>query len=122
MAQTLRRVTVHMEPFALRVRAPQSSEIYYRSLDHPNAHELTNHIRHPSPAPCLRSPQADGLDEAAMERANDGPAALEVFVSEEAVALPLQKCVQDHRQEQLPYISELKATSLVEIIAMILLI
>jgi hypothetical protein len=65
----------------------------------------------------------DGLDEAAMERAADaGPAALEVFVSEEAVALPLQKCVQDHRQEQLPYISELKAISLVEIIVLISLI
>ena len=36
----------------------QSREIYYRSRDHPNAHELTNHIRHPSPAPGLRSPGA----------------------------------------------------------------
>ena len=51
-----------------------------------------------------------------MERADDGPAALEEFVSEEAVALPLQKSVQDHRREQLPYISDLKAISLVEII------
>ena len=49
---------VHMEPFSLRVRALQSREIYYRSRDHPNAHELTNHIRHPSPAPGLRSPGA----------------------------------------------------------------
>ncbi len=57
-----------------------------------------------------------------MERADDGPAALEVFVSEEAVAPPLQKCVQDHRQEQMPYVSELKAISLVEIIVLILLI
>jgi hypothetical protein len=59
---------------------------------------------------------ADGLDEAAMESADDGPAALEEFVSEEAVALPLQKSVQDHRREQLQYISDLKAISLVEII------
>ena len=36
----------------------QSREIYYMSRDHPNAHELTNHIRHPSPAPGLRSPGA----------------------------------------------------------------
>ena len=59
---------------------------------------------------------ADGLDEAAIERADDGPAALEEFVSEEAVALPLQKSVKDHRREQLPYISDLKAISLIEII------
>ena len=39
-----------------------------------------------------------------MERAGDGPAVSEVYVSEEAVVLPLQKCVRDHRQEQLPYI------------------
>ena len=44
----------HMEPFSLRTRAMQSREIYYMSRDHPNAHELTNHIRHPSPAPVLR--------------------------------------------------------------------
>jgi hypothetical protein len=43
------------------------------------------------------------LDEAAMERAGDGPAASEVYVSEEAVIRPLQKCVHDHRLEQLPY-------------------
>ena len=54
--------------------------------------------------------------------ADDGPAALEVFVSEEAVALPLQKSVQDHRREQLPFISDLKAISLVEIIIRKLLI
>jgi hypothetical protein len=41
-------------------RAVQSPEIYYRSLDHPNAHELTIHIRHPSSAPGLRSPGAPG--------------------------------------------------------------
>ncbi len=46
---------------ALRLRALQSRGIYYMSRDHPNAHELTNHIRrHPSPAPCLRSPGAPG--------------------------------------------------------------
>ncbi len=51
---------VHMEPFSLPVRhrALQSREFYYRSRDHPNAHELSNHIRHPSPAPGLRSPGA----------------------------------------------------------------
>ncbi len=49
---------IHMEPFALLVRAQQSREIYYRSWDHPNAHELTNRIRHPSPEPGLRSPGA----------------------------------------------------------------
>jgi hypothetical protein len=40
---------------------------------------------------------ADGLDEAAMERADHGPAASEVSVRKEAVALPLQvqKGVQD---------------------------
>ena len=64
----------------------------------------------------------DGLDEAAMERADDGQAALEVFVSEEAVALTPRKSVQDHRREQLPYISDLKIISLFEIIIMILLI
>ena len=54
---------------------------------------------------------ADGLDEAEMERAEHGPAALEGFVSEEAVDLPLQNCVQNRhprcRQEQLPYTSEI---------------
>ena len=46
--------------------------------------------------------QMYGLDEAAMERAEHGPAASEVLMSEEAVVRPLQKCLQDHRQEQLP--------------------
>ena len=50
----------HMEPFSLRHHAMQSREIYYMARDHPNAHELTNHIRHPSPAPGLRSPGAPG--------------------------------------------------------------
>ena len=34
--------------------------INHISRDHPNAHELTNHIPHPSPAPGLRSPGAPG--------------------------------------------------------------
>ena len=34
---------------------------------------------------------ADGLDEAVMERADHGPAASKVFVSDEGVALPHQK-------------------------------
>ncbi len=37
------------------------SQIHYISRDHPNAHKLTNHIRHPSPEPCLMSPDAPGL-------------------------------------------------------------
>ncbi len=53
--------SVNMEPFSLLLRALESREIYYMSRDHSNAHELTNHIRrHPSPAPCLRSPWAPG--------------------------------------------------------------
>ena len=44
-----------------------------------------------------------------MERAGDGPAALEVYLSEGAVVLPLQKCVHDHCLEQLPYISHVTA-------------
>ena len=55
-----------------------------------------------------------------MERGRGGRGGeLDVFVSEEAVALPLQQSVQDHRREQLPYISDLKTISLVEIIIMI---
>ena len=45
-------------PFSTRLRAPQPLEIHYMSRDHPKAHELTNHILHPSPAPGLRSPPA----------------------------------------------------------------
>ena len=44
-----------------------------------------------------------------MERAGDGPAASEVYMSEEAVVLPLQKFVRDHHQEQLPYIDYVTA-------------
>ncbi len=39
-----------------------------------------------------------------MERAGDGPAVLEVYLSEYAVGPPLQKCVHDHRLQQLPFI------------------
>ena len=39
----------------------------------------------------------------------DFVAASEVYVSEEPVVLPLQKCVRDHRQEQLPYINYVTA-------------
>ncbi len=34
----------------------QPSQLHYISRDQPNAHELTNHIRHPSPEPGLQSP------------------------------------------------------------------
>jgi purine nucleoside phosphorylase len=50
-----------------------------------------------------------------MERAGDGPAASEVYVSGEAVVLPLQKCVHDHRQEQMPYISYVTAMLLMDV-------
>ncbi len=40
--------------------ALQSPEIYYRSRDHPNPHEMTNYIRHPLHTPGLRSPGAPG--------------------------------------------------------------
>jgi len=35
--------------------------LYYMSRDHPMAHELTYHIRHPSPAPWERSHFAKGI-------------------------------------------------------------
>ncbi len=38
----------------------QPSQLHYISQDHHNAHELTNHIRHPSPEPGLLSPGAPG--------------------------------------------------------------
>ncbi len=56
---------------------------------------------------------------AAMERAGDVPAASEVYVIEEAVVLPLQKCVCDHRQEQMPYISYVTAILLMDVIDII---
>ncbi len=33
---------------------------HYTSLDHTSPHKVTNHILHPSPAPCLQSPGALG--------------------------------------------------------------
>ncbi len=54
---------IFMEPFSmglLGLRAGQPLEIHYMSLDHLKAHELTNHIVHPSPAPGWRSPGAPG--------------------------------------------------------------
>ena len=55
----------HMEPFSMshfmsHSRTVNPPSIHYISRDHPNAHELTNHIPHPSPAPGLRSPGAPG--------------------------------------------------------------
>ncbi len=38
----------------------QPSQFHYISRDQPKAHELTNHIRHPSPEPGLLSPGAPG--------------------------------------------------------------
>ncbi len=122
----------HMEPFSLLHRAMQSREIYYMSRDHHNAHELTNHtfgIHRLRPA-CGRRERPKRCFACGAEKADEGPLRVtvrrrwpvEVFLSEEAVALPLQKSVQDHRREQLPYRSNLKTISLVEIIMMILLI
>ena len=45
---------LHVERQTLKPPAP----LHYISRDNPNAHELTNHIRHPSPEPGLRSPGA----------------------------------------------------------------
>ncbi len=42
-------------------RAPTALVIHYTSRDHPNAHELSTHIRHPSPEPGLRRPAVSGL-------------------------------------------------------------
>ncbi len=60
---TFLHAAVHMEPFSKRLCALQPIELHYMSRDHPvhpKAHELTNHILHPSPAPGLRSPGAQG--------------------------------------------------------------
>ncbi len=46
----------HMEHFSMLRRALRPLKIHYMLRDHPKAHELTNHILHPSPAPCRRSP------------------------------------------------------------------
>jgi hypothetical protein len=52
--------TLSVRPAGSSANIPRylSRSIYYMSRDHPNAHELTNHIRHPSPAPGLLSPGA----------------------------------------------------------------
>ncbi len=65
-----------------------------------NMHNVHNHGAAPL--------HADGLDkpEATMEGVLHGPAASEVLMSEEAVVRPLQKCLEDHCQEQLSNISE----------------
>ncbi len=53
-AQNMVNYRVHMEPFSRqhyilhRAYSPLSN--HYISRDHPNTHELTNHILHPSPA------------------------------------------------------------------------
>ena len=60
---------VHMEPFSTRLLAPQPLEIHYMSQDHPKAHELTNHILHPSPEPIWRSP---GAPECVAQVVRDG--------------------------------------------------
>ena len=49
---------VCMEHLSMRWRALRPRKIHYMSCDHPKAHELTNHILHPSPAPSRRSPGA----------------------------------------------------------------
>ena len=49
-----------MEPFSMCRLVFLPLEIHYMSRDHPKAHELTNHILHPSPAPGRRSPGAPG--------------------------------------------------------------
>ncbi len=51
----LSRYRVHMEPFSMQHCAVKPSPIHYISRVHPNVHELTNHILHPSPAPGLLS-------------------------------------------------------------------
>ena len=47
---------LHVARQTLKPPAP----LHYLSRDHPNAHELTHHIRHPSPEPGLRSLGAPG--------------------------------------------------------------
>jgi hypothetical protein len=55
---TFLQAALHVHVTLRRTFSPLS--IHYISQDHPNAHELTNHILHPSPAPGLRSPGAPG--------------------------------------------------------------
>jgi len=47
-----------MQHISMRCRALRPVKIHYMSRDQPKAHELTNHILHPSPAPIRRSPGA----------------------------------------------------------------
>ncbi len=47
---------VHMEPFSIWHDRHSNRRLHYISRDHPNAHELTYHIWHPSPESGLRSP------------------------------------------------------------------
>ncbi len=49
-------IFLHVAHQTLELPAP----LHYISRDHPKAHELTNHIRHPSPEPGLLSPGAPG--------------------------------------------------------------
>ncbi len=56
----LHRFHWQMEHSSMLLRAPTSLEIHYISRDHPNAHELTNHIRQPSPEPGVLSSGAPG--------------------------------------------------------------
>ena len=56
----MQRERAHMVPFSTWHPVLNPLSVYYISRDHPSAHELTNHIRHPSPAPGLRLPGAPG--------------------------------------------------------------
>ncbi len=58
---------VHTEPFSMfklhfmlhsHIAPSTPTSIHYISRDHPNSHQLTNQIRHPSLEPGLRSPGA----------------------------------------------------------------
>jgi hypothetical protein len=51
----LSRYRVNMEPFSMQHCAVKPSPIHYISRVHPNVHQLTNQILHPSPAPGLLS-------------------------------------------------------------------
>ncbi len=49
------RLRIHVEPFPMWQEALKPPLIHYISLKHPNTHELTNHIQHPSQEPCWLS-------------------------------------------------------------------
>ncbi len=52
---------IHIEPISIIIHAASRIDIPWHSLNIKGpAHELTNHIRHPSPAPGQRSPGAPG--------------------------------------------------------------